>query len=125
MACFRIVAVIGAVAGLLVGASASRARADGMLLVPGEMLRHFAEQSQIAVVEVRPDETVHVDLFISLLDTSGESHEVHFLLPLQTMPGEFGAEELSVWEFRRSRIDRLDTVFLVAAAEARRHRRAV
>jgi hypothetical protein len=118
------IAISGAL-GLLVGSFSPSARADGMLLAPGYMLRHFAEQSQIAVVEVERDRTARVDLFISLLDTSGESHEVRFLLPLQTMPGEFGAEELSVWEFRRSRIDPLDTVFFVAAAEARRHRRAM
>jgi len=118
------IAISGAL-GLLVGSFSPSARADGMLLAPGDMLRHFAEQSQIAVVEVERDKTARVDLFISLLDTSGESHEVHFLLPLQTMPGEFGAEELSAWEFRERTIKPLDKVFYAAAAEAREHRGAV
>jgi hypothetical protein len=73
---------------------------DGAPLVPSRLLRVFSEQSQLAVVEVRADRTVSVDLFISLMDTSRESHEVPFLLPLQTMPDEFTVSEMTLKQFR-------------------------
>ncbi len=110
---------------LAAGCAQGPARGDGILLAPGKLLQSFAEQIQLAVVEVRPDETVEVDLFISLLDESGESREVHFLLPLQTMPGEFRAAEHPLAEFWEQEIEPLERLFHEAAAAERRHRRAI
>ena len=40
------------------------------------------EGQQIAVVELAEPSTVHVDLFISMLDRTGQSHQIAFFLPL-------------------------------------------
>jgi hypothetical protein len=88
----------------------STAWGDGMLLVPSGVLNSFTEQSQLALVEVRPDRTVQVDLFISLLDISGQSREVYFLLPLQTMPKEFGAREVTAKRFAEEKLRPLDAL---------------
>ena len=72
-----------AVAWLALVAVGGVALGDGMAIVPPQLRPLLAEQMQLAVVDVRPDNTVEVDLFISLNDTSGQSHEVPFLLPLR------------------------------------------
>jgi len=106
---------------VMLGGARGIARADGMLVAPSHMLAFFSEQAQVAVIEVKPDRTVAVDLFVSLLDTSGQSHEVHFLLPLQTMPAEFRVEELTLATFQERLVRPLEELFQ-RAAEARRNR---
>jgi len=93
------------------------ARGDGVVLLPSQALQRIAEQTQLAVVEVKPDRTVGVDLFISLLDESGESHEVPFLLPLQTMPEAFGVQEQTLAEFEERRVEPLKEVLDRGARE--------
>ena len=100
-------------------------RGDGMLIGPSWLLQGFSEQAQVAVVAVGPDRAVAVDLFISLLDTSGQPHEVHFLLPLQTMPGEFSAREVTLRGYREKLVDPLDILLLEAAASDRRQERSI
>jgi hypothetical protein len=95
------------------------AHADGLLLAPSDVLRGFSEQAQVAVMDVRPDQTVTVDLFISLMDTSAESHEVDFLLPLQTLPKGFQATEVSGTRFSKQKLGPLDSIIHTAARHAR------
>jgi len=78
---------------LLMALATFAAQADGMLIAPSETLRHFSEQTQTAVIDVRPDKTAQVNLFISLMDTSGKSNEVYHFLPLQTLPKKFEVKE--------------------------------
>jgi hypothetical protein len=78
---------------LLMALAAISVRADGMLIAPSETLRHFSEQTQVAVIDIRSDKTAQVNLFISLMDTSGKSHEVYHFLPLQTLPKKFEVKE--------------------------------
>lgn len=91
------------------------ARGDGMFVLPSDSLKHFTEQTQLAVVEVRSDRTVSVDLFISLLSSSQRAEEAPFLLPLQTMPGEFAIDETTLADFREAHLDRLHKVLDKAA----------
>jgi len=96
---------------LLLGCAYGPANGDGVLLLPSELLGAFTEQSQLAVIEVNRDRTCRVDLFVSLLDTSGRSHEVHFALPLQTLPKHLQAQEVAASQFREDRLRPLDGVF--------------
>ncbi len=101
------------------------AHADGMILAPSNVLRYFAERSQVGVVEVKADHTVAVDLYISLLDTSGQSHEVSFLLPLQAMPKDFRAQETALVRFSEARLQPLDGVLRAADHERRQQQGAI
>ncbi len=51
------------------------------------------EGQQIAVVHLQQDGTAQVDLFVSMADRSGQSHEVTFFLPLGVQASDFGVEE--------------------------------
>ncbi len=108
----------GLLAFVVVGMMAmTPADADGMLLAPSSVLSLLGEQSQIAVVDIRPDKTANINLFISLSDNSTESHEVQFLLPLQTLPLDFAAKEITQDQFRKQRLVPLDNLFWAAQAE--------
>jgi hypothetical protein len=96
---------------LVLGCAYGPAHGDGVLLLPSELLGAFTEQSQLAVIEVNRDRTCRVDLFVSLLDTSGTPHEVHFALPLQTLPEQLQAQEVAASQFRDDRLRPLDGVF--------------
>lgn len=72
----------------------SLAYADGgPILTDPELWAMIDEGQQIAVVQLQQDGTAQVDLFISLSDRSGQSHEVTFFLPLGV-----SAADLSVVE---------------------------
>jgi len=59
------------------------ARADGGPIVNDPLLwAQLKEGQQIAVITLKDTKAADVDLFISLLDKSGESHEVVFFVPL-------------------------------------------
>jgi hypothetical protein len=83
--------VLFAVAGLaLLLALPSLADADGgPILSDPELWAMIDEGQQIAVVQLQQDGTAQVDLFISLTDRSGQSHEVTFFLPLGIEAGDF------------------------------------
>jgi hypothetical protein len=66
------------------------------------------EGQQTAVVTLNSDDTVHVDLFVSLLDNSGESHEVIFFVPLGTDAMDFSVTEKTSLEFDEELVQQLD-----------------
>jgi hypothetical protein len=91
--------VLLSLAGLsLLLALPSLAGADGgPILSDPELWAMIDEGQQIAVVYLQQDGTAKVDLFISMADRSGQSHEVTFFLPLGVQAGDFGVvEETSV-----------------------------
>jgi hypothetical protein len=57
------------------------------------------ESQQTAVVTLNGNNTVDVDLFASLLDSSGQSHEVMFFVPLGTDPSDFRVVEKTSRDF--------------------------
>jgi hypothetical protein len=84
-------AVVGLVLHLILP---SLANADGgPILSDPELWAMIDEGQQIAVVHLQQEGTARVDLFISLADRSGQSHQVTFFLPLGV-----GAADLSVVE---------------------------
>ena len=80
-------------AGLTLFLPALATADGGPILTDPELWAVIDEGQQIAVVEMQPDGTAQVDLFVSLTDRSGQSHEVTFFLPLGV-----GAADLSVVE---------------------------
>jgi hypothetical protein len=57
-------------------------KADGGPVVGPYLWMSLKEGRQVAVITLRDTKTAEVDLFISLLDSTGESHEVVFFVPL-------------------------------------------
>jgi hypothetical protein len=85
--------------------------ADGMPIAPPSLMRFFAEQTQIALIEVKRDKTVTVDLFISLQDSSGKSNQLYHLLPLQTVPQDFRVVEKTLPQFKEQKLSGIDAKF--------------
>ena len=75
-----------------------QAKADGGPVVGPHLWAFLKEGQQIAVVTLLDTEEAEVDLFISLLDDTGESHEITFFVPLGVEASHFGVfEESSYW----------------------------
>jgi hypothetical protein len=87
----------------------SPAVADGgPVLSDPQLWAQLEEGQQTAVVTLKEDNTVNVDLFVSLLDNSGESHEVVFFVPLGADPTGFNVTEKTSLDFDNELIDELD-----------------
>ena len=87
----------------------SPAIADGgPVLSDPELWAQLEEGQQTAVVTLNSDNTVDVDLFVSLLDNSGQSHEVVFFVPLGTDPTDFSVMEKMSLDFDQELIEELD-----------------
>jgi len=85
------------------------ASADGgPILSDPELWAQLEEGQQTAVVTLNSDNTVDVDLFVSLLDNSGESHEVVFFVPLGTDAADFSVVEKTSLDFDEELIEELD-----------------
>ena len=85
------------------------ARADGgPILSDPELWAQLEEGQQTAVVTMTGDNTVDVDLFVSLLDSSGQSHEVVFFIPLGTAPTDFSVIEKTSLDFDEELTEELD-----------------
>jgi hypothetical protein len=74
----------------------------------GYCRRRTRPQRPTAVVTLKSDDTVDVDLFVSLLDNSGESHEVVFFVPLGIDPTGFNVTEKTSLEFDDELVQQLD-----------------
>jgi hypothetical protein len=87
----------------------SPAIADGgPVLSDPQLWAQLEEGQQTAVVTLNNDDTADVHLFVSLLDNSGESHEVVFFVPLGTDPTDFSVREKTSLEFDVELIEQLD-----------------
>ena len=80
----------------------------GPVLSDPQLWAQLEEGQQTAVVTLKSDSTVDVDLFVSLLDNSGESHEVVFFVPLGTDAADFTVTERTSLDFDRELIQELD-----------------
>jgi hypothetical protein len=68
------------------------------------------EGRQIAVVTLKDTNSAEVDLFVSLLDKTGESHEVVFFVPLGADASDFGVFEESSLDFDKRNTKELDSI---------------
>jgi hypothetical protein len=108
----KAIGIIGAAVGIaVVVASLGRpfqARADGGPVVGPALWQFLREGQQVAVVELRDTGTAEVNLFISLLDNTGESHEVTFFVPLGFGAASFGVYEEDLYIFDQANTRDLD-----------------
>jgi hypothetical protein len=80
----------------------------GPVLSDPELWAQLEEGQQTAVVTLNSDDAVDLDLFVSLLDNSGESHEVVFFVPLGTDATDFSVVEKTSLDFDEELIEELD-----------------
>ncbi len=85
-------------------------RADGGPVVGPHLWAALKEGRQIAVVTLKDTNSAEVDLFISLLDKTGESHEVVFFVPLGADAGDFGVFEENSLDFDERNTRELDSL---------------
>jgi hypothetical protein len=87
----------------------SPAIADGgPILSDPELWAQLEEGQQTAIVTLKDDNTIDVDLFVSLLDSSGQSHEVVFFVPLGTAATDFSVIEKTSLAFDEELTKKLD-----------------
>ncbi len=90
-------------------ASPVPAKADGGPVAPYDLWVNLREGQQIAIITLKNKDTANIDLFISILDTTGESHEVTFFLPLGTGASGFGVVEQGIHTFNQQTTEKLDS----------------
>jgi hypothetical protein len=86
------------------------ARADGGLLVPYDLWAELSEGQQIAVVTLQNNGNAKIDLFISILDKTRQSHDITFFLPLGTTTTNFYAVDQNISDFDREKTTGLDQI---------------
>jgi hypothetical protein len=102
------VATILVIAGLLLSFPSPAVADGGPVLNDSELWAQLEEGQQTAVVTLKNDNTASVDLFVSLLDSTGESHEIVFFVPLGTNATDFSVMEETSLDFDRELIKGLD-----------------
>ncbi len=88
----------------------SPAVADGGPIVPHDLWAELEEGHQIGVVTIIDENTARMDLFISILDSTGESHEITFFVPIGTNTSYFNAVEEDLFTFDKSTTGGLDKI---------------
>ena len=84
----------------------------GPILSDPQLWAQIEEGQQTAVVRLARGDEAQVDLFISMLDRTGESHEIRFFLPLGPRASRFEVAERSSLEFDRDLTEDLDATIL-------------
>ena len=84
------------------------ARADGGPMVDPNLFAKLKEGQQVAVIRFQDTNTASVDLFISILDQTGESHEIVFFVPLGVKADGFAVREQDSLAFNEQYTRRLD-----------------
>jgi hypothetical protein len=84
------------------------AKADGGPMVDPNLFAKLKEGQQIAVIQFHDTDTASVDLFISILDQTGESHEIVFFVPLGVKAASFDVREQDSLAFNEQLTNKLD-----------------
>lgn len=91
---------------------ASRAKADGGPVVDPLLFNKLKEGQQIAVIKLLDKNTISVDLFVSILDQTGTSHDITFFVPLGAKAERFSVHEEGSTTFNEAITAKLDaTIF--------------
>jgi hypothetical protein len=122
--CRRLVNIV-VMAVLLLSLPAPAMADGGPILRDPQLWAQLEEGQQIAVVRLGSSNTAQVDLFISMLDRSGVSHEIVFFLPLGTDPSDFSVTEETSLDFDRAVTEELDRILLTEARQTVSYRRSV
>ncbi len=84
-------------------------KADGGLVIPDTSLWALIDEGQqIAVVQFGKGDLAKIDLFITMNDRSGASHQVTFFVPLGVSAGNFQVVEQGSAEFDQALTEKLD-----------------
>jgi hypothetical protein len=94
--------------------------ADGGPLVSYDLWSQLKEGQQIAVITLQNDGNAKIDLFISILDKTKQSHEITFFLPLGTSTSNFLAVEQNIRDYNKELTNGLDKI-LRDGATTRQH----
>lgn len=121
----RWLVTVTVIATLLLVLPAPAMADGGPILSDPELWGLLEEGQQIAVVTLGSSNTAHVDLFISMLDRSGESHEIVFFLPLGIDPTDFSVVEETSLEFDERLTEELDQILLREEERTASYRRSV
>jgi hypothetical protein len=113
------------VAALLLGLPRLALADGGPVLSDPQLWAMLKEGQQIGVVTLGKDDALHVDLFISMLDQSGESHEITYFLPLGQQSSAFEVKERTSLDFDQSFTQSLDTTLKVEALRLTTYRNGV
>lgn len=122
---FQRLMAIMAIITLLLALPATALADGGPVLSDPQLWAQLEEGQQIAVVRLGSGNIARVDLFISMLDRSGVSHEVVFFLPLGIDPSGFSVTEETSLEFDRAVTEELDRILLTEAGRMVSYRRNV
>ena len=80
----------------------------GPILSDPQLWASLKEGQQTAVVRLNRNDTARVDLFVTMLDSTGTSHEVVYFVPLGKEAADFGVIEKSSLDFDREQTKALD-----------------
>ena len=82
--------------------------ADGGPMVDPLLFAQLQEGQQVAVIRLQDNNTASVDLFVSILDKTGQSHDVTYFVPLGIGPSNFQVIQEDSVSFANSQTADLD-----------------
>jgi len=82
--------------------------ADGGPMVDPLLFAQLQEGQQVAVIRLQDNNMTSVDLFVSILDKTGESHDVTYFVPLGIGPRNFQVTQEDSVSFANSQTANLD-----------------
>ena len=121
----RLTLVCAFLIATLLGPTAPVAADGGIILTDPQRWAQIEEGQQIAVVRLDAAHSAQVDLFVSMLDRSGESHELVFFVPLGASASDFHVLEESSMVFDRALTEELDKVVRTETFRTHDYRRMV
>src|SRR4030067_16536 len=78
---------------LAIASSPLSVAADGGPMVDPMLFAKLKEGQQVAVIRIKDMNTARVDLFVSILDQTDESHEITSFVPRGVAAAGFGGNE--------------------------------
>lgn len=106
---FRLVALLALSLAMFTGLAAPPTSADGGPVVDPFLFPRLKEGQQVAVVTLNDLDSATVDLFVSILDETGESHEIVYFVPLGVEAESLTVREEDSFAFNNALVKQLDT----------------
>ena len=99
------IAMAAIIASVIIPAPVS---ADGGPMVDPLLFAQLQEGQQVAVIRLQDNNTASIDLFVSILDKTGESHDVTYFVPLGIGPSNFQVTQEDSVSFANSQTAGMD-----------------
>ena len=106
----KIIAALVFIVAIMCIAIPIPASADGGPIVSHDLWANLKEGQQVAVVTILNANKAKIDLFVSILDKTNQSHEVVFFVPIGTNTSNFYAVEETLDEFDKESTKGLDSI---------------